>query len=225
MLDRIFNQIAKADFIIADMSKRNPNVFYEVGYAHALDKPVILITDNADDIPFDLKHRPHIIYDRNNLTGLRENLAVKVKHYAQKGARIHESNLQCVDVYLNGEPLKPDTIIPIKRRKPPGQTVHVEDLILNFAFQHNDPSFKHSVDFIPSFTAKDLKTTYSSFDPSVLPDSILLFKNHRVILSPGSWDSAVYKFKIKCAQKRDYECKLYIEGDSETISIPFTLNI
>jgi hypothetical protein len=33
MLDRIFNQISKADVIVADMSGRNPNVFYEVGYA------------------------------------------------------------------------------------------------------------------------------------------------------------------------------------------------
>src|SRR5215467_9797558 len=38
ILDRIFNQISKADVIIADMTGRNPNVFYEVGYAHALGK-------------------------------------------------------------------------------------------------------------------------------------------------------------------------------------------
>ncbi|AKB24310.1 hypothetical protein MSMTP_0841 [Methanosarcina sp. MTP4] len=33
MLERIFNQINKADVIVADMTGRNPNVFYEVGYA------------------------------------------------------------------------------------------------------------------------------------------------------------------------------------------------
>lgn len=38
MLDRIYNQIQHADYIIADMSSKNPNVFYEVGYAHALQK-------------------------------------------------------------------------------------------------------------------------------------------------------------------------------------------
>ena len=36
ILTRIYNQIAKADLIVADMTGRNPNVFYEVGYAHAL---------------------------------------------------------------------------------------------------------------------------------------------------------------------------------------------
>jgi hypothetical protein len=59
---RIYNQIAKADIIVADMSNRNPNVFYETGYAHALGKQVILLTQCADDIPFDLKDYPHIVY-------------------------------------------------------------------------------------------------------------------------------------------------------------------
>ena len=36
MLERIYNQIAKADLLVADMSGKNENVFYEVGYAHAL---------------------------------------------------------------------------------------------------------------------------------------------------------------------------------------------
>src|SRR5687768_1548095 len=48
MLDRIYRQIEAADVIIADMSGRNANVFYEVGYAHAKDKLCLLITNNAD---------------------------------------------------------------------------------------------------------------------------------------------------------------------------------
>lgn len=48
--------------IIADMTGRNSNVFYEVGYAHAKDKLCVLLTRDANDIPFDLKHQRHIIY-------------------------------------------------------------------------------------------------------------------------------------------------------------------
>lgn len=44
MLARLYNQIAKADLIVADMTGRNPKVFYEVGYAHALGQTVILLT-------------------------------------------------------------------------------------------------------------------------------------------------------------------------------------
>jgi nucleoside 2-deoxyribosyltransferase len=63
ILDRIYRQIEVADIVIADMSGRNPNVFYEVGYAHAKDKFCILLTSNADDIPFDLKHHRHVVYE------------------------------------------------------------------------------------------------------------------------------------------------------------------
>lgn len=62
ILDRIYRQIDAADLIIADMSGQNPNVFYEVGYAHAKEKLCILLTQDAKDIPFDLKHRRHIVY-------------------------------------------------------------------------------------------------------------------------------------------------------------------
>jgi len=77
ILERIFNQISKADVIVADMTGRNPNVFYEVGYAHALGKVVLLLTQNVDDIPFDLKHRPHIVY-AGKIETLREKLAKRL---------------------------------------------------------------------------------------------------------------------------------------------------
>jgi nucleoside 2-deoxyribosyltransferase len=62
ILERIHNQIEAADLIIADMTGRNPNVFYEVGYAHAKGKLCVLLTKDANDIPFDLKHQRHIVY-------------------------------------------------------------------------------------------------------------------------------------------------------------------
>src|SRR5687768_6446036 len=62
IIDQIYNQISKADFIIADLSGKNPNVFYETGYAHALDKKVILVNTTTKDMPFDLNHHPQIIY-------------------------------------------------------------------------------------------------------------------------------------------------------------------
>lgn len=74
ILERIYRQIEVADIIIADMSGQNPNVFYEVGYAHAKGKLCILLTKNSDDIPFDLKHHRHIVYS-DSINGLRDQLA------------------------------------------------------------------------------------------------------------------------------------------------------
>ena len=55
ILRDILERIDKSDLIVADLTNSNPNVFYELGLAHALKKPVILITQSVDDVPFDLK--------------------------------------------------------------------------------------------------------------------------------------------------------------------------
>ncbi len=62
IIDDIINSIEESDIIIADLTKRNPNVFYELGIAHAIEKPVILISQSTEDIPFDVKHRRCILY-------------------------------------------------------------------------------------------------------------------------------------------------------------------
>jgi hypothetical protein len=73
ILERIYRQIEAADIIIADMTGQNPNVFYEVGYAHAKGKLCILLTSDAGDIPFDLKHQRHIVYGKS-IVILRQEL-------------------------------------------------------------------------------------------------------------------------------------------------------
>ncbi|UPT94395.1 hypothetical protein J4G48_0034590 [Bradyrhizobium barranii subsp. apii] len=73
ILERIYRQIDAADIIIADMTGRNPNVFYETGYAHAKGKLCLLLTSRADDIPFDLKHHRHLIYG-DSIQNLRQAL-------------------------------------------------------------------------------------------------------------------------------------------------------
>ncbi|EII3115732.1 hypothetical protein HJ076_17500 [Vibrio parahaemolyticus] len=90
MLDRIFNQISKADVVVADMTGRNPNVFYEVGYAHALGKKIILLTKNADDIPFDLKHQQHLVYE-GSIVRLKEMLTAKI-NWAIKSSQIESTH-------------------------------------------------------------------------------------------------------------------------------------
>jgi nucleoside 2-deoxyribosyltransferase len=80
ILDRIYNQIEKADILIAVVTGRNANVFYEVGYAHGLGRSVILCTQSADDITFDFKHFPHIIYN-NDIKKLKEQIKTKVNWF------------------------------------------------------------------------------------------------------------------------------------------------
>lgn len=63
VVEQIWDQIEKAKLLLADLSGKNPNVFYELGLSHAAKKPVIFTAADVDDVPFDLRHLRVIIYD------------------------------------------------------------------------------------------------------------------------------------------------------------------
>lgn len=63
VMQSVWESINRARIIIAEMTGKNPNVFYELGIAHTLGKPVIMITQSIDFIPFDLKHLRCIVYE------------------------------------------------------------------------------------------------------------------------------------------------------------------
>jgi hypothetical protein len=112
ILARIYNQIAKADLIVADMTGRNPNVFYEVGYAHALGKTVILLTKNAADIPFDLKHYPHIIY-ADSIAGMKDNLAKRIAYHLANPEKKEELAPTQLDFTISGTKLDAGVCIDV----------------------------------------------------------------------------------------------------------------
>ena len=70
VLDDVINLIWRAQIVIADLTIRNPNVFYEAGIAHTLGRDVIQIVQSTDDIPFDLQAIRSVAY-QNNPEGLR----------------------------------------------------------------------------------------------------------------------------------------------------------
>lgn len=78
IVDVIFSQIARAHFIVADTTGKNPNVFYEIGYAHALGKKVVLLVQDAQDIPFDIAGLRHIQYKPQALNALAMDLRATV---------------------------------------------------------------------------------------------------------------------------------------------------
>ena len=83
ILRAIVDGIATSDLIVADLTNTNPNVSYELGLAHALRKPVILVTQNIDEIPFDLKPYSHLEYGRDftDMENARDVLAEKARAF------------------------------------------------------------------------------------------------------------------------------------------------
>jgi hypothetical protein len=69
VIQDVFSLIFRSQIVVCEFTGRNPNVFYEAGIAHTLGKHVVPITQNADDIPFDLRHHRYVRY-LNNAEGL-----------------------------------------------------------------------------------------------------------------------------------------------------------
>jgi hypothetical protein len=81
LMNNMWAHIALSKVIVADCTGRNPNVFYEIGLAHAIGRAVVLITQDAGDMPFDLRHLLFIKYDRSRkgLADLRKNLQMALE--------------------------------------------------------------------------------------------------------------------------------------------------
>lgn len=72
ILAHIVRLIVKARIVIANVETRNPNVFYELGIAHALGKQTILISRSLDAVPFDVQTRRILRWQEES--DLRERL-------------------------------------------------------------------------------------------------------------------------------------------------------
>lgn len=65
--DRLVSELRSATLCIADLTGTKPNVMWELGYAMALHKPTIIVTQNAAELPFDVKDMQCIEYSRDRL--------------------------------------------------------------------------------------------------------------------------------------------------------------
>lgn len=88
--DDILTGLNEAAFCIADVSGHNPNVMWETGYAMALGKPTILIGQDIDALPFDLKSHRVLEYASGQEGHLGHKLAEAIRQtlarYALKGS-------------------------------------------------------------------------------------------------------------------------------------------
>lgn len=67
IIKKVRDQIGRADVIVGDITGSNANVFFELGIAYTLGKPIILLTqDPVEHMPTDLKYLELIPYDMGN---------------------------------------------------------------------------------------------------------------------------------------------------------------
>ncbi|MFY0644239.1 MAG: hypothetical protein JXR19_07215 [Bacteroidia bacterium] len=81
VLDDIWKGIYESRFVIADISVPSENVFYELGIAHTMGKKAILLSQNIERVPFDLRNQRIIVYSDDS-SGYRTLNKELPKHIA-----------------------------------------------------------------------------------------------------------------------------------------------
>jgi hypothetical protein len=72
----VWTALVQTEMVVAEYSGRNANVFYELGIAHTLGRPAVLIARSLESIPFDLRHLRTLVYEPtpDGFAMLRDNL-------------------------------------------------------------------------------------------------------------------------------------------------------
>jgi hypothetical protein len=91
ILPRILNGIRHSAFVIADVTETSPNVFYEIGFAEGLGRPVIATAKEGTKLPFDLVDTPVTFWSGlEDLRAKLEPLITEVKKDLGKGYKANE---------------------------------------------------------------------------------------------------------------------------------------
>jgi nucleoside 2-deoxyribosyltransferase len=83
---QIINGINEAGFVIADLTGHNPNVYYELGFCHTINKPTILMQSDNTNLPFDVGGIRTIFYnfDVSKVNEVKENLKSHILNIENK---------------------------------------------------------------------------------------------------------------------------------------------
>jgi hypothetical protein len=84
IIEEVLDHIKRARVIIAELSDHNPNVFYEVGWAHALNRTTVLVSRKGTSLPFDVSHINTIFYA--SIKDLQDKLTARLRTLVAGGA-------------------------------------------------------------------------------------------------------------------------------------------
>lgn len=79
IMEWVKKRIESSSLVIADLTKANPNVYLEVGYAWGCNKPTILVVQDEKDLHFDVKMQRCLIYKR--IKDLEQSLEKELLYY------------------------------------------------------------------------------------------------------------------------------------------------
>jgi hypothetical protein len=81
LIKNVWNQILESGCVVADLSAPNPNVYYELGMAHALGRDTFVMVQKGIDLPADIKGVHYLEYDLPNIAGAAKELQAQLESW------------------------------------------------------------------------------------------------------------------------------------------------
>jgi hypothetical protein len=120
MIDaQVINALLTADLVIADMSTRNPNAFYEIGIRHMAQKPIIHMQLTDENIPFDVSLYRAIKYSRIRPRDLRT---------AQESLRAQVTAVTAANYQVDNPITRTRGVVALQQKATSGEKVMLDEL-------------------------------------------------------------------------------------------------
>jgi len=167
-IEAIEKGIRQAALCLADISADNPNVWYELGYAFASDRPVVMVCSEerpGKKYPFDIQHRsiiPYMADSPSDFDKLRDSLTAKLKAIAERNEVLDQiaeadpvATIQgltpietLVLAVVAGEAFMPDNAVSVYGAKRDAERAGITNMGFNLALRKlNAKSFVRLADF------------------------------------------------------------------------------
>jgi len=85
LIQNVWNEILESGCVIADLSAFNPNVYYELGMAHALGRDAYVLVQKGTNLPADLKGSHYLEYEPTDLPAAKRDLQDKLEAWRDDG--------------------------------------------------------------------------------------------------------------------------------------------
>jgi hypothetical protein len=188
---KICKSIQEANLIIVDVTGRNPNVFLELGLSFGLEKKFIIITQNINDLPFDVRTFNAIEYDPNNLDDLHRKLReaidqLKPKPRMSEEALVFEKNLEDATELIEYQ-------VPHAEHSGPAMEIFIGSKNNEQDWLPTNPENISLLQCVPSFLFKEItgRHDYYEFKPRYENHFLRILRNGFIIskFPSAQWDS------------------------------------
>lgn len=178
---QIINGIDEAGFVIADLTGHNPNVYYELGFCHTINKPTILMQSDSSELPFDVGGIRTIFYnfDISKVNEVKENLKNQILHIEDKNEFYNPISFS---ISVDNLKVSPDDIVKQTILQILGEVKEIKKMINNVKNKYNGQPYDISSNLISSVGGITNTTTNAqSLDSNILDIFIKSFLNPAIL--------------------------------------------